>query len=81
MTQKPETVEQAAAVAGVRWRTVVIGLAIVGMTNLANAAMNAAALVQTPVVCVAAINDPDLAKQAVEQRVDQQGSRLRVPKP
>jgi len=81
MTHEPETVAQAAARAGTRWRTVVIGLAIIGATNLANAAMNAAALSQQPVICVAAINDPALAKKAVEQRIDQDGSSLRIPKP
>lgn len=71
MSLNHETVEQAAAAAARRWRTIAVGLAVVGATNLANAAMNAATLTQQPVVCVAAINDPRLAEQAIDQRVDQ----------
>lgn len=80
MPHSPETVEQAAAAAARRWRTVAVGLAIVGATNVANAVMNAAQLKQpAPVICVAAINDPRLAEKAVEQRVDQHARRLGVP--
>lgn len=79
MSDHPETVQQAAANSARRWRTVAVGLAIVGATNLANAAMNAAQLTQRPVICVAAINDPRLAEQAIEQRVHQNRGRLAVP--
>jgi hypothetical protein len=76
-----ETVEQAAAAAGRRWRFVAIGLALVFGTDVVNAALNTAQLTRTPpLICIAAINDPKLAEQAVEQRIDQQGGSLRAPK-
>jgi len=68
MSHTAETVEIAAANAARRWRTVAVGLAIVGATNVANAVMNAAMLTDRPVVCVASINDPELARQAVDMR-------------
>lgn len=81
MTHQAETVEQAAAQAARRWRTVAVGLALVGVTNLANAAMNAAQLgASPPVVCMAVISDPQLAEQATDQRLDQQRGRLTIPK-
>lgn len=80
MPEPLETVEQAAAASGRRWRTVAVGLALVGVTNLANAAMNAVQLGERPaVICVAAINDPALAKQATYKGLDQQGRGLTVP--
>jgi len=73
--EKPETVQIAAARAAKRWRTMTIGLLIVGLTNLANAAMNAAQLGQQPVVCVG----ERLPEQAFKQAVDDQARRLGVP--
>jgi len=81
LPDQPETVEQAAAAANHRWRIIAIGLVIVLLTNLANAAMNALALRDAPpIICVAAINNPKLAEQAIQQRVDQHRARFAVPK-
>lgn len=72
MTDSAETVEVAAAKAGTRWRTIAIGLLIVGAGQVVNGVMNFAQLRQgPPMVCVAAINDPALSKKAVEQRLNQ----------
>lgn len=80
MQSSSETVDVAASKAGPRWRLIALGLALVLATNVVNAAMNFASLRQgPPMVCVAAINAPELAEQAVEQRVDGRGQGFRIP--
>lgn len=80
---EPETVEQAARQAARRWRTIAIGLALVGGTNLFNAALNTLALANeraSPVICIASINDPRLSKQAIEQILHQSNASLDRPR-
>lgn len=65
----PEPVEIATADAARRWRMVAIGLLIVGATDIANTSFNGIRLASgssiRPVVCVAAINDPELVRRAM----------------
>jgi hypothetical protein len=82
MTERTETLDDAVAAARSRWRFIAIGLALVGATNIANTFLHVrerdGAAVE-PVICIAAINDPALAKYAVEKRGDRQGGGFKRP--
>jgi hypothetical protein len=81
MPHRTESVAEAAAAAGRRWRFIAIGLAFLGASNLFNTYLvaqhrDAEAI---PVVCVATVYNPALAEYAVKQGRDVQRRGLDRP--